>query len=141
MEFPFTVISRSENQTMETAKEFSKILKEGDTVFLNGELGSGKTFFVRSACVELGINNVSSPSFSIINEYIGIKKVRHFDFYRIKKASELINIGFHDFLSDDAVSFIEWSDLFPELLPKRNYRVDFKFVNETTRKLDFSKDE
>ena len=69
MDFPFHAIIKSEEETILTAKNFAKKIEIGDVVLLNGDLGSGKTFFVKSICKGFCIENVSSPSFAIINEY------------------------------------------------------------------------
>ncbi|MFZ1290222.1 MAG: tRNA (adenosine(37)-N6)-threonylcarbamoyltransferase complex ATPase subunit type 1 TsaE [Melioribacteraceae bacterium] len=101
------------------ADEISKLIKIGDVVLLEGNLGSGKTTLVKLICLNYGIENVVSPSFAIVNEYFTKNKIYHFDFYRIKKIEELYEIGFHDYLNDEeAIKFIEWAELFPEILPK-----------------------
>lgn len=141
MDFPFQIVSKSENQTTEIAREYSSVINGGDIILLNGDLGSGKTFFVKQVCKEFGIENVSSPSFAIVNEYHNRKRFTHFDFYRIKKIEELYDIGFEDYLEEEAVIFIEWANLFPGILPKKNYQIDFKFVNNTSREISILKNE
>ena len=139
MVLPFNSKTGSENDTINIAKEFSKILEHGNVVLLNGNLGTGKTFFVKAVCSEYGIDNVSSPSFAIVNEYNGKKKINHFDFYRIRKARELLDIGFTEYLNDEAITFIEWAALFPEVLPHRYFKIDFEFVKDTERKIIITK--
>lgn len=139
MVLPSIIIANSEMDTVETAAEFSKILRDGDVILLCGDLGVGKTFFVKSVCSEFSITNVSSPSFAILNEYVGTKTIYHFDFYRIKRARELFDIGIIDYFNNDAITFIEWADLYPEVLPKKNYKIEFEFANETKRKLTITK--
>ncbi len=140
MHLPVRKIVSAENETVEIAKQFSKILFTNEIVLLNGELGTGKTFFVKCVCSEYGIANVSSPSFAIVNEYHNSKKVIHFDFYRIKKVNELYDIGFDDYLNDSgSIVFIEWANLFPEIIPKRNYQIDFKFTNNSSREIKIQK--
>lgn len=141
MNFPFHIIAESESQTGELAREFAKLLVAGDVILLNGDLGSGKTFFVKSVCKEFGLTNVSSPSFAIVNEYHNKMKITHFDFYRIKKVGELYDIGFDDYLNAEGIMFIEWADMFPEILPSRNYKIEFKFVDNTTREITITKNE
>jgi tRNA threonylcarbamoyladenosine biosynthesis protein TsaE len=137
---PFTVIVESENETEKIAKSFAENLIPGDLILLNGELGSGKTFFVKSVCNNFGIKNVASPSFTIVNEYSGDKKVYHFDFYRIKKVNELYDFGFEDYLNDiNTIKFIEWANLWKEVIPKHFYEVNIDFVNENERKITISK--
>jgi len=84
MLLPFAKIIRSEEETIKIAGNFARLLKPGDVVILTGNLGSGKTFFVRYAVKQFGIDSVSSPTFAIVNEYDGSMKIYHFDFYRIK---------------------------------------------------------
>lgn len=141
MDFPFSAVVQNESETNLIAEDFSKYLQVGDIVFLNGELGAGKTFFVKSVCSNFGIQNVSSPSFAIVNEYSGTKKIFHFDFYRIKREQELFDIGFREYLSDEAIVFIEWADLFPEILPHKHWFVNFEFESETVRKINIKKNE
>lgn len=142
MKFPFNKNVASENETAKIAKEFSKVLFPGDIVLLNGYLGSGKTFFVKRICSQFGINTVSSPSFSIVNEYHNGKKIVHFDFYRIKKIEELYDIGFEDYLMDDeAIVFIEWANMFAEILPGKNYEIEIKCANNSSREVSIKKHE
>ncbi len=136
MQFPISKVVSSENEMAEFARKFSENLTGNEIILLNGELGTGKTFFVKAACSTFGISNVSSPSFAIVNEYHNAKKVTHFDFYRIKKIEELYDIGFEDYLNEsDSIIFIEWANLFPEILPKRNYRIDFKILDNSKREI------
>ena len=141
MNFPFHALVKSEEETILTAQQFAKEIKIGNVILLNGDLGSGKTFFIKYICKELGIENVSSPSFAIVNEYHNKENIVHFDFYRIKKVDELYDIGFHEYLSGENIVFMEWSNLFPGILPKRNYQIDLKFVNNTSREIRILKHE
>ena len=140
MRFPISRVVSSENETTEVALKFSEGLFGDEIILLNGELGSGKTFFVKAVCSNYGITNISSPSFAIVNEYHNLKKVIHFDFYRIKKIEELYDLGIEDYMnSADSIIFIEWANLFPEILPKRNYQVDFKILSSSTREITIRK--
>jgi len=138
----FEIDSKNENDTSVFAGEMAKILTGGDIVALNGDLGSGKTFFVKCLCKIYNINLVTSPTFAIVNEYIGLQKVFHFDFYRINKLNELFDVGFQDYLNDEsAIIFIEWADLFKELLPKTYYEVKFAIVEDNLRRITVIKHE
>ncbi|MBI5730356.1 MAG: tRNA (adenosine(37)-N6)-threonylcarbamoyltransferase complex ATPase subunit type 1 TsaE [Ignavibacteriales bacterium] len=139
MDFPFHAIIRSEEETILTAQNFAKKIEIGDIILLNGDLGSGKTFFVKYICKEFGVENVLSPSFAIVNEYHNKISFVHFDFYRIKKMEELYDIGFQEYLSGESIVFIEWSNMFPDILPKRNYQIDLKFVNNMSREISIVK--
>lgn len=140
MNFPFSSLVKSENDTLSVAKRFSSVLENGDLITLNGDLGSGKTFFVKSCCADLNINNVNSPSFAIVYEYSGSKKVYHFDFYRIKKIEELYDIGIDEYFNDeDAIKFIEWSNLMSEIIPNDHYSVKINIVKEDIREIIIEK--
>jgi tRNA threonylcarbamoyladenosine biosynthesis protein TsaE len=138
----FEIESKNETDTAELASRFAAIINPGDLIALNGDLGSGKTFFVKSFCKNFDTGIVSSPTFAIVNEYTGLQKVFHFDFYRINKLNELFEIGFEDYLNDEsAIIFIEWADLFKELLPKRFYEVKFAVVSDNLRRITIYKHE
>jgi len=141
MKFPFVGEVKSETETEKIAKEFAHLLKPGDVIGLTGELGSGKTFFVKAACKTFGIRNVSSPSFAIVNIYYGIEKINHFDFYRIKKTEELFDIGFDEYIDEHSITFIEWAEMFQELMPAKYYQVNIVFSNNNKRKISISKNE
>ena len=141
MNFPFASISNSELETGLIAKKFTAMLKSGDVILLNGELGSGKTFFVKQICKEFKIDSAASPSFAIVNEYHNGKKIVHFDFYRIKKIEELYDIGFEEYFNDERIVFIEWSNMFSNILPKRNYQIEFIYINSTSREISIIKHE
>ncbi|OGU72595.1 MAG: tRNA (adenosine(37)-N6)-threonylcarbamoyltransferase complex ATPase subunit type 1 TsaE [Ignavibacteria bacterium RBG_16_34_14] len=140
MNYPFEKAVASPEETKELAGAFANQINSGQPVVLNGELGSGKTFFVKQACNVWGITNVSSPSFAIVNNYNNTKPVYHFDFYRIKNREELFDIGFNDYLNDtEAVIFIEWGNLIPEILPKRRIEINIEILEDTKRFFRFIK--
>ena len=140
MEFPFSRIVSEERETAEIALEFLSLLKPGDIVCLNGNLGSGKTFFVKTICTSAGIDTAASPSFSIVNEYSGKIKIVHVDFYRIKGLEELYDIGFEEYLlNQDSIIFIEWANMFPEILHKKYYEIEFTMLNQDKREIKILK--
>ena len=142
MNYPFKTKVNSKSETINIAHDFCDYLNPGDTVALNGELGSGKTFFVKAIGSKLKATNVSSPSFAIVNVYEGRYKINHFDFYRIKEIEELYDIGFHEYLSDnDSVTFIEWAEMFPELLPKKHFEVKIELNANSEREIIINKHE
>ena len=123
MKYPNSLKIFSEDETKNIALEFSKDLKNGDVVILNGDLGTGKTFFVKEVGKLFGINNVSSPTFALVNEYSGRIKIYHFDFYRIEKSDELFDIGFNDYLNDnEAIIFIEWGNCSRKFCRKKDMK-------------------
>jgi len=104
--------SASEHDTITIAKQLATVFKPNDVVLLEGDLGSGKTFFVKAICkIWQTKDEPSSPSFAIIYRYRGPVVVNHFDLYRIKNEFELDNLGWEEYLNDDAVTFIEWPQL------------------------------
>ena len=140
MEFPELIKVVSEEDTIELAKEFAHQLKSGDVVELNGNLGAGKTFFIKQVAKEFGVNTVSSPTFAIVNEYYGSVKIYHFDFYRINEIVELYDIGITDYLNDtEAITFIEWGSLQPEVLPAKRFEINIKLLIDFSREFKFVK--
>ena len=140
MEFPFKKIVYSEEETVELAGNFALSIHPGEVIILNGNLGAGKTFFIKNAVNTLGGNNVNSPTFAIINEYECKYKIYHFDFYRINEMAELYDIGFNDYLNNpDAIIFIEWGELFPQVLPKKRIIIEIKLNEDFSREFNFKK--
>jgi tRNA threonylcarbamoyladenosine biosynthesis protein TsaE len=138
--FPYKKNIYSEEETIELAASFALQLNEGDIIILNGNLGAGKTFFIKNAVKALGGNNVNSPTFALINEYESKFKIYHFDFYRINEIVELYDIGFNDYLNDpEAIIFIEWGDLYPEILPKKKIVIEIKLKEDFSREFLFTK--
>ena len=133
-----TVVVNSEEETKSLAREYASGLYEGDIVVLNGNLGSGKTFFIREAVGFFNVTTVSSPTFALVNEYEGRIKIYHFDFYRINRIEELYDIGIEDYFNDtDAVIFIEWGNLFPDILPQKRREINITAGEEEQRTFEF----
>lgn len=118
--------SKSETETIQIAEQFAlKSLTPGSIVALYGDLGTGKTRFVQGICKAFKIkHNVTSPSFTIINEYKSETiTIYHFDFYRISELDELDEIGFDDYIYSNSISIIEWADRIKPLLPEKRYDI------------------
>ncbi|MBC8382967.1 MAG: tRNA (adenosine(37)-N6)-threonylcarbamoyltransferase complex ATPase subunit type 1 TsaE [Candidatus Cloacimonetes bacterium] len=132
--------SSSERETTQIAKDFADILQIGDVVALKGELGSGKTFFVKKVVEELGFDGyVSSPTFTILNIYEASTYLYHFDFYRLKNVEEIEKIGFFDLLMEEGIFFIEWPEKVEKLLPDEYFEIRIDIVNGTHRKIRIKK--
>ena len=130
-----TCISYSEKETMDLAKVFAKSVDVGDIICLEGELGAGKTHFVKGFVSAFGIdpNDVTSPTFAIIQEYYGEIPVYHFDFYRIEKKEEALEIGVEEYFYNDGVCIIEWPDRVKDLIPEQSMYIKIKQTGPTTR--------
>ena len=114
--------SKSYENTIEIAKQFSRGLKPNDVVLFYGDLGAGKTCFISGILEGFGFfEGVSSPTFTIVNEYPSNPPVNHFDLYRIKNEDELHEIGFFEYLDSGKINLIEWPDRAREAL--KNYNV------------------
>lgn len=119
-----TYKSNSVKETQNIAKAFAKELKGGDVICLNGDLGAGKTAFVRGLAQGLGVSDcISSPTFTIVNCYSGRLPLYHFDVYRIADSEEMYEIGYEEYVYGDGVSVIEWSELISDILPSCYYDV------------------
>ena len=104
-------ISKSEQETEKLGQRLAEALPGGAVVAMYGELGAGKTAFVRGMARGLGLDcRVSSPTFTIVNEYLGERELIHFDMYRLSGADELFDIGWEDYLGRGAVCAVEWSE-------------------------------
>lgn len=129
--------SEAKTQTLKFGKRLAKYLKPRDIICLFGELGSGKTVFVKGIAEGLGFkkNEVISPSFLFIKEY---KKKRlslyHFDLYRLKNLEELFDLGYWEYLYRDAITVIEWAEKMERFLPVFCLRVNF-FIKGKNKRL------
>ena len=112
-------------------------------VCFNGDLGAGKTTFIRQLCLEWGVmDNISSPTFSIINQYKSTSKgsVFHFDFYRMEDAKEAMDIGVEEYLDSGQICLIEWGDKIESLLPQENIHiVEISLAADNKRVLELKK--
>jgi len=116
--------SENEIQTKAFASEVVHFFSEGDTVLLYGNLGSGKTFLVKQFAKALGVKNeVTSPTFSIINQYAGPVLINHIDLYRITDSRELINLGLEEIWEMKSINFVEWPQIIENHLHGNHYRI------------------
>ena len=113
-----SITTRKEEETAYIGEMLGRVLREPLVIALQGDLGVGKTVFVRGACRGLAVNDhVSSPTFVLMKIYHGRLPVYHFDFYRLSPDEEPDELGFDEYLPGDGVAFIEWAERLPELLP------------------------
>lgn len=113
-------------------------LEKYKIVLFNGSMGAGKTTLISELCKHLGSkDDISSPTFSIVNEYqSNIGKIYHFDFYRIESLEEAFDIGVEEYLFSDDYCFIEWAEKITELLPNQYLIVNISSISETERQLE-----
>lgn len=125
----------------EAAKQFVQAMGDNTVFAFYGKMGAGKTTFIKAVCEELGVTDViTSPTFAIINEYrsdIADELIYHFDFYRIKKLSEVYDMGYEDYFFSGAVCFIEWPELIEELLPGDVVKVNIEEEADGSRMVSF----
>ena len=133
-------ISNNPEETLELGKKFASLLSKGDVVVLTGELGSGKTKFVEGFLHRFELQNeISSPTFNIINEYInGDDKIFHFDVYRLEDSDEFYAIGGEEYF-EKGICLIEWGELISDVLPSDYIHIFIKkdFFDENKRIFEF----
>jgi tRNA threonylcarbamoyladenosine biosynthesis protein TsaE len=132
-------ISHSETQTRRLGVRLATLLQPGDVLALIGDLGSGKTQWVKGICQGLGVTEpVVSPSFTLVNEYRGQWPVFHIDLYRLTGTSELFTFGLEEYLYDSGISLIEWADRALDFLPDDYLTVRLYYLEETKRRVVLS---
>ena len=129
-------ITTSESETEALGEKLAAALPGGSVVALYGDLGAGKTAFVRGMARGMGLNcRVSSPTFTIVNEYLGERELIHFDMYRLSGADELFDIGWEDYLARGAVCAVEWSENVEDAFFGDEIRVTIEKLSDTERKI------
>jgi tRNA threonylcarbamoyladenosine biosynthesis protein TsaE len=130
-----TFISNSPDETEAFGRRFAEKIKPGEVLALTGELGSGKTQFVKGLAAGLGATAAAtSPTFTLIHEYTGGRvPIYHFDFFRLEDRQSAERLGLDDYFFGDGVSVIEWADKFPDLIPENARWITFETKSETQR--------
>lgn len=123
-------------ETYELGIKIGRVLNSGDIISLNGDLGAGKTQLTKGIAKGLEVEDyITSPTFTIVNEYRGRLPLYHFDVYRINDIDELYEIGFDEYIFGNGVSVIEWGDMISEILPKDIIKINIKKVDENIREI------
>lgn len=135
-------LSSSPENTKKIAQRLANEFKAGDIIGLVGDLGSGKTYFIKGIARSFGISNneVVSPTFVLMRIYEGKKTIYHYDLYRIKSYKELENIGYREFLSVADLTVIEWADKVKEIYNDFNWIVNIDYVSKKQRKITMYKE-
>lgn len=129
-------ITNSEQETELVGERLAKQLPGGSVVAMYGDLGAGKTAFVRGMARGMGLTcRVSSPTFTIVNEYLGERELIHFDMYRLSGADELFDIGWEDYLNRGAVCAVEWSENVRDAFFGDEITVSIEKLSDTSRKI------
>lgn len=135
-----TIITKNESETMQAGEQLGKTLTPGSVVAFYGGLGAGKTAFTRGLAVGLGVTmDVSSPTFTIVNEYPGEIPLFHFDMYRLENEDELFDIGWDDYLERGGVCAVEWGEKVPGALPHETIIIKIEILDESRRRIEIQR--
>jgi tRNA threonylcarbamoyladenosine biosynthesis protein TsaE len=134
-----TFISNSPAETEAIGRQVAENIGVGSVLALKGDLGSGKTLFVKGVVDGLGSSaDVTSPTFTIVHEYRGGRlPLYHFDLFRVENPQALARLGLDDYFFGDGISVIEWADRFPEFVPEQARWIFFEIKSETQRAITF----
>lgn len=125
----------------EAALEFIRAMGDNTVFAFHGDMGAGKTTFIKAICENLGISDtINSPTFAIVNEYRSdsVELIYHFDFYRINKIEEVFDFGYEDYFYSGSLCFIEWPEKVDTLLPKDTVNVYVKVQEDGSREVSLS---
>jgi tRNA threonylcarbamoyladenosine biosynthesis protein TsaE len=133
------VRTKSSHDTVELGKKIGRLLGRGDVVALVGELGTGKTHLIKGLAAGAGVNRfsyVSSPSFTLIQEYPGKLPVTHVDLFRLNMEREAEDLGLEEYFQGRGITVIEWADKIPSLLPQDVLWIHLSYTGERTRSIE-----
>ena len=129
-------VTSSVEETIELGESLSEFIEAGDIITLDGDLAAGKTTFVKGILLGLNFENeVTSPTFTLINEYEARHRVIHMDCYRENNLQRWINLGIQDYFYSDDVKLIEWPEIISMLIPKDHISIILTSVSEFERKI------
>ena len=132
----YKLVVHSENETIALAQNIESEKFPNMVICLNGDLGSGKTMFTKGFAHGLGIDEITSPTFTIIKEYQGESMLYHIDVYRLEDTTE--EIGIEEYFDRGGVTIIEWADMIKDILPEERLEIKFIITGENTRTLIFT---
>lgn len=134
---PLEVITRSPEETQQVGAKLARSLKAGDVLALTGEMGAGKTTFVRGIGqgLEVPVSAIASPSFVLVKQYRGRLAVYHADLFRLDHLPQAATVGLEEFYDADGVTLVEWARKIPQVMPEEFLEIVFEHVDESTRKI------
>jgi tRNA threonylcarbamoyladenosine biosynthesis protein TsaE len=133
-----TIHTRSDRETIDLGRRIGALLSPGDVIALTGPLGSGKTWLTKGIALGLGVDPamvITSPSFSLVNEYNAGYPLYHMDLYRLERISDILATGLEEYLYNDGVAVVEWADRLPEILPEWSITLSFRILDDQDREI------
>lgn len=123
-------------ETEEFGKKLGSILKGGDVLSLSGDLGAGKTTLTKSIGIGLGVEDyITSPTFTLINEYQGRVPLYHFDVYRLEGKEDLLDLGYEDYFYSNGVTIVEWGDRIEDILPEDRVNIEIEETDQEDERI------
>lgn len=130
------IVTKNEEETWNLAKDLSKDLLPGSIIALHGQLGAGKTCFVQGLALALGVKDpITSPTYTLIDEYDGIIKLIHIDLYRLSNSTEALGIGIEEYLEMNAIVAIEWAERASDILPDNLIHIEITPSDDTNTRI------
>ncbi|WP_312561872.1 tRNA (adenosine(37)-N6)-threonylcarbamoyltransferase complex ATPase subunit type 1 TsaE [Anaerospora sp.] len=133
------IVSTAPEQSFSFGRQLGQLLQEGSVICLIGNLGAGKTLLVQGIAQGLGLNEeITSPTFTVMNVYEGTIPVYHFDLYRLESPEQLVDIGFDEYTNAGGIAIIEWPDKFPGFMPDSYLRIELIKTGDNDRLIKVS---
>jgi tRNA threonylcarbamoyladenosine biosynthesis protein TsaE len=133
------IVSTAPEQSFSFGRQLGQLLQEGSVLCLIGDLGAGKTLLVQGIAQGLGLNEeITSPTFTVMNVYEGTIPVYHFDLYRLESPEQLVDIGFDEYTNAGGIAIIEWPDKFPGFMPDSYLRIELIKTGDNDRLIKVS---
>ena len=127
------VISKNQKETEQIAFDYAKTLSKGDVVILSGDLGAGKTHFVKGVARYFGLEGVTSPTYAYLNIYGNL--LYHYDCYRLSCGEDALMLGLTDYFNGNNICILEWASNIEDVLPDNCKVVEIQKIDENTRKI------
>lgn len=130
------ITCQNEQETYAIGQKIARLLEPGDFIALDGDLGAGKTFLSQAIIKSLGVEDyVTSPSYTIVNEYEGKYPIYHFDVYRIDDIDEMYEIGYEEYFYAEGICLVEWANMISELVPPSHYQIRLRMGEDFTSRI------